>query len=82
MFSLTTEWMPHASSATDSPDLLRERRDRGFRLRAIDRHRAAGESRGIEKAEHEVGVGHRRHACRRGRSTPDPARRPRCAARP
>ena len=75
----------------DAPRELRDRKLRpasasgaiaaSRRARSIA-HRAAGKRRRIEKAEHEVGVGHGRHARRRARSTPARAPRPRCAAPP
>ena len=76
----------------DPPRGLARARARAWtRPRARSPRRAASRSSdirpprkksGIEIAEHEVGVGHRRLACRRGRSRPAPDRRRRCRGRP
>ena len=55
---------------------------RGTGRRSIERHVAAEERVGVEHAQHHVGVGDRRARCRRGRTTPGPARHPPTPARP
>src|SRR5882724_8119526 len=51
MFSLTTSWMPHATSVSDRPTRLASRSSAA---------RAAGEVVGVQIAEQEVRVGHGR----------------------
>ena len=60
---------------------LGDARKRALGGRDVELHLAAEEAVGAEPAEHQVGVGHRRLARRRGRSRPGPAARPRSAGR-
>ena len=46
------------------------------RRRGVEPQRPAGEARGVVAAERQVGIGHRRFACRRGHSRPGPGSAP------
>ena len=78
MFSLTTcvdavRRRRPTSGRAGSAELALDRLARGL---DVERHPPAEEVAGVEVAEHEVGVGDRRLACRRARSRPGPGSAP------
>ena len=75
-------WTPAAASSTSDAEPLGERLEGAHRGLAVERHRAAEEVVRVEVAEDQVGVGDRRHACRRGRSRRGRAGRRPTAGRP
>ena len=61
MFSFTMSQMPHATSVAESFELSRRASEAPPRARSrLELHLAAEEVVGVEIAQHEIGVGHRR----------------------
>ena len=77
MFSLQMRTMAEAvSTRVEARARRRARRATRARERRVERELAAEEERGIEPAEHDVGVGDRRALAAAGRSRPGPGTAP------